>query len=279
MTGGGSSLPKALFHVDAVGRGGSQPQRFMLDSGLDLCAVKFQQTPQGHRVLCNEWLGHRLAQFLDIRVPRYGLVEVPPQALPLGGLQVPDGAGGLATFQPGIHFYSQWLQPAGELAPGDLRTSSLFSDIPMLAGVVLLDMLLDNWDRELNNPNLMVSRTSGASQIYLVDTGNAFGGPFWGLGNLNVAYSPFSNPADPLPYYAPHEPLLKAINPQVDFAPYLRRLSLLNRGILSGIVTALPSEWGVTVAEGAALVNFLDARAGQIPAHLAQRLTRREWWK
>ncbi|WP_135230481.1 HipA family kinase [Deinococcus fonticola] len=272
-------MPKAESHVDAVGRGGSKPQRFLLDSGLDLCAVKFQQCPQGHRVLCNEWLGHNLAQFLGVRVPRFGLVQVPAEALPPGGLTVLDPEDQPVALQPGIHFYSQWLEPATELTPSDLVMKSLFSDIPMLAGVILLDMLMDNWDRELSNPNLLVSRHTGIAQIYMVDTGNAFGSPFWGLGDLNPAYSRFNNPDDPLPYYSPHLPLLRAINVTQDFAPFLHQLSLVDRTMLTGLVNALPSEWGVTVTEGEALVNFLDARARQIPAHMAQRLKRREWWK
>jgi hypothetical protein len=277
---GGAVLPRAEFYDRAVGRGGSLPQRFWLGSGLDLCAVKFQQTPQGHRVLCNEWLGYNLAQFLEIRVPQFGLVEVPAEALPPGGLQLRDEPNDrTVTFGPGVHFYSQWLEPAGELTPNDLNMQSLFGDRAMLAGVVLLDMLLDNWDRELTNPNLLVSRATGAPQIFLVDTGNAFGGPFWGMGNLNVHYSPFRDPAQPLPYFAPHEPLLRAIDSPQDFAPYLQRLCQLDRQMLRGWVDALPPEWGITVNEGDALVHFLDARARQLPAHLAQRLTRREWWK
>lgn len=272
-------MPRAEEYVDAVGRGGSRPQRFWLNSGLGLCAVKFQQTPQGHRVLCNEWLGHNLAQFLGVRVPRFGLVDVPAEALPPGGLTVLDPEDQPVALQPGIHFYSQWLEPATELTPSDLVMRRLFSDIPMLAGVILLDMLLDNWDRELSNPNLLVSRQGGIPQIYVVDTGNAFGDPTWGMGNLRIEYSPFSDPAKPLPYIAPHEPLLRAINAGQDFAPFLHQLSLVNRTMLTRLVNALPSEWGVTVTEGEALVNFLDARARQIPEHLVQRLTRREWWK
>lgn len=287
LEGVGPSLPKAMLYLGPVGRGNSQPQKFVLDSGVGLCAVKFQQNPQGPRMLPNEWIGYGLAARLGIRHAAYGLVDVPAEALPNEGcLLIHDDDGDEVRLLPGVHFYSKWLEPAEDLRPEDLGLAGMVADLGMLAGVAVLDALLGQWDRKLVNPNLLTVRQHGRSTLYLMDLGMAFGSAIWGLGDL--LYTSLPEVEAPLPYSVPPAPLLRAVRAP-DFEPYLAGVATLTAEDFQTIVDGLPAAWGVTVDERRELVNCLSRRAKELPAFFEARFGRsaqqnaglgeREWWQ
>ncbi|GGR68373.1 hypothetical protein GCM10008959_33120 [Deinococcus seoulensis] len=279
MTGPGQRIPQAELYFGPVGRGNSQPQKFLLSDQLGLCAVKFQQNPQGPRMLVNEWIGHGLAAQLGIRHAAYGLVDVPADALPHDGcIRITDDDGDEVRLLPGLHFYSQWLEPADDLKPEDLTLGSMMADIGMLAGVAVLDAWLDQRDRKPLNPNILLVRRSGRSSLYLMDMGMAFRSAIWGLGDLLDPRLP--DAAAPLPYSMSPADLFRAVRP-ADFAPYLDAVSGMTEAIVQSVIDGLPREWGVTVAEHTALVNYLLTRAQALPDYFEARFQRpgQEWWE
>lgn len=270
--------PQAERYERPVGRGATLPQLFVVE-GKGLCVVKFLQNPQGNRALPNELIGFRLATALGIEHPEVGVVEVVAQVIPNGKtLEVVDEDGGKRVFLPGLHLYSRWLEPVTQAEATDLLPLAQSSpeNIELLASVVVLDLLLGNWDRKPLNLNLLIHR-EGRHRLKLVDLSMAFGNANWMLGNLLKTDLP---PLDErLPYSGDLDEVLRMVNPTTDFKQVLAKLNELTREGLEAIVASVPPDWGVNEREKQALVDYLEKRSAQIPDYLSKRLQKQEWWR
>ena len=256
--------------------GQSLPQIFLVE-GVGQCAVKFLQNPQGPRVLINELVSFGVASALGIEHPRVGIAEVDAIVLPSDGvLNTFDRWGDPCMLEPGLHFYSQWLEPADRIEADDLKSSTV-KNASMLAGVVLLDLLVNNWDRKRGNMNLLLHRESGGQRLKLIDMGMAFGGSLWTIGNLTDSSLPPVE--EPLRYADELGDILAGINVQEAFDPYLRRLEILTRTRLQDIVQAVPDAWRITEEEREALLNYLFQRVQALPDYLSSRLGKDVWWQ
>jgi hypothetical protein len=177
-----------------------------------------------------------------------------------------------------LHFYSKWLDPKDEVFAEDLKGLRGAVNAGMLAGIVVLDLLLGNWDRKPLNSNLILHREKRQQKLKLIDLSVAFGSGIWEIQNLQDHNLP---PIDAtLPYSYLPKALLESVNQYTDFAPYLAKLKTLGRGRLEAIVKTVPGEWSLNVEERKALIDCLEARVNSIPPYLGKRLTRgKEWWK
>lgn len=269
-------IPHALAFRGAVPRGMSLPQLFTVE-GLGLCAIKFAQNPQGKRVLTNELIGFQIADLLGLEHPPCGLVKVDSLCFPTGDghLLVADIDGVEIPFLGGMHFYSQWLESSDQVIAEDLTLSGAVNT-SMLAGVVLLDLLLHHWDREPRNTNLIVQRVGSRQRLKLIDLGLAFGSAAWFADDLQRITLPDLDA--PLPYAQSPTMLLKMIQTDRDFAPYLERLPAITDAALSQMVSLLPVAWNVTDSDKLALLNLLSARVKALPSYLEQRLKKKVWW-
>lgn len=264
---------RATGYHGLVGKGATLPHYFTVEE-VGLCAVKFFRNPQGERALPNEWIAARIADALELPHPKTGAVEIEALVLPDGKLICPDEDGNPWDFKPGLHLYSQWLQNTDIPVASDFE-GLLLSNARVLAGAVMLDLLVDNWDRKPSNPNLLLHR-EGRQQLYLVDYSMAFRSANWEIGNLK-------NPALPplelaLPYAEIPVDMFKKVNSSVDFAWFLGKLSALDRPFFQSVTASVPPEWNISAATQTALVDFLTQRAQDIPAYLSQRLQKEVWW-
>lgn len=260
--------------------GASRPQRFLID-GIGHALVKFVQSPQGPRLVVNELIGYSLAAALGIDCPQGGVVAIDATLLPHGGkLELPETERFEAcTFEAGLHFYSQYLDSATDrLVPADLRGLNMRNGGDF-AGAVVLDLLLNNWDRGPANMNLLLHREGNMQHLKVIDFGHAFGGGgVWSIGNLSDPGLPPLT--EPLPYAeALREYLTTIRNPERDFAPFVERLSQLDDTMLDGILTAIPNDWQLTASERSALLDYLSQRVRAIPDYLRERLKREVWWQ
>lgn len=282
------SYPKTTIYLRPIPRGMTLPQRFMVE-GVGQCAVKFLQNPQGPRALVNELVGFGVANLLGLEHPECGVVEVQEASLPEGGVlevvfEDENPITGQRTqrplrFLPGPHFYSRWLEPVDEVFSTDLDTWGNVVNSSMMAGVVLLDLLLGNWDRKPKNTNLILHRESRRQHLKLIDLGMAFGSAVWVLGDLsNPNLPPLS---EPLPYSYPPAGLLNSVNPDTDFPPYLARMKNLSDVALEKIVQGVPNEWNLSTVERKALIHYLKVKVQAVPGYLAQRMASRtkKWWE
>jgi hypothetical protein len=267
------SYPQAIAHRGQAHGGGSLPQLFDV-AGLGYCIVKYKENPQGLKSLVNELIGFQLADILVIEHPLCGIVEI--DNFSIGGLKLPIFDDGYDfSIKPGLHFYSQWLESAKVATVNLFKNSKRLQNPGMMAGIVVLDLLLSNWDRKPTNPNLIVHMTGKKSQLALIDLGFAFGSSIWEIGNITDTALPPQH--GPLPYSGNMAGFFAHLRPK-DFTQYVGRLSGINSSAISQIIGQVPSEWGLTAAEQNALIHFLQTRAAALPAYLEQRLQRGQWW-
>ena len=244
------------------------------------CLVKFYQNPQGPRLLINEFIGYSLADALSVAHPPGGLAQIDAALLPHGGkLELPETPSfDPSTFEAGLHFYSQYLSPVDRVTPDDLRNFNA-PNMDTFAGVVVLDLLLGNYDRSPGNMNVLLHREGSAQRLKVIDFGHAFGGgEIWGIGNLRDTDLPTLS--KPLPYADVLEPYLTALSrPEQSFASLIERLVTIKRDDLNAIITAIPNDWYMTQEERDALLNYLSRRVQALPDYLAERLKKDVWWQ
>jgi hypothetical protein len=270
-------IPQAQLFQGAIARGMSLPQRFVIE-GLGSCLVKFAQNPQGKRVLVNELIGFAIADLLEIEHPPCGAVRVDSITFPSedGHLLVQDLDGVEIPFLGGTHFYSQWLENSDQVLLEDLQYANI-ANLSMLAGIVLLDLLLNHWDREPRNLNLILHREKARNRLKLIDLGLAFGSAAWFLEDLqNTDLPPLEQP---LPYATIPTAFVRCIDATRDFNLYLGYLERVNQVAIEAILAQIPDPWLVTDLEKDSLLNFLLVRVAALPDYLEQRLTRKEWWQ
>jgi hypothetical protein len=270
------SYPKALYHRGTVRGGRSIPQFFEIED-VGLAVVKFLQNRQGPKVLVNEIIGFGVASLLELQHPNVGIVEIDKDVLPNGRLVV-SAEGEDCIFEPGLHFYSEWLSNADVVSPLDLERLGAVQNPQMLAGVVVLDLLLDNWDRDLDNLNLLLHRERGGQKLKLIDLGYAFSGPFWMEGNLHPhpQHGYFPSLEEPL-HYGNLDKLLKTVKKE-DIDLYLSHLRQVTKDKLEGIIMNIPNDWQLTSGERLSLLNCLLERAKGLPDYFSKRLEKEAWW-
>jgi hypothetical protein len=277
-----SQYPITSRYINPIPRGATLPQLFKVE-GVGICLVKFLENPQGPRALTNELIGFEIANRLGLEHPSTGIVEVDARSLPFEGTLIasnPDIYGqDEFIFGPGLAFYSKWLDPKDEVFASDVSGVGVAVNPGMLAGVVVLDLLLGNTDRKPRNTNLILHRESKRQHLKLIDLSMAFGNANWEVSNLqDTSLPPLTAP---LPYSIPPEGLLDTVNPLTDFRPYLAKLEQLDRSALEGIVGQVPAAWGIANIHRATLVNYLYARAQNLPAYLDARAVSKtkKWWQ
>lgn len=263
----------AEVYLGEVGAGMTCPQKFWVRD-LELCAVKFLQNPQGPKALANELIGFALAEHLQLPCPQTGVVEVDNTALVEDVLEVTFD-GDQYRFETGLHLYSQWLESTQTLTAKSMAGTAL-QNPEVLAGVAVLDVLINNFDRKPTNPNLLEHRDPKAT-ITLIDLSMAFGNANWSLGNLQYTALPDVNA--PLPYAGDMGDFFRRVHPH-DMNPYLEQLAVLDEATLEAMVARVPNAWGITSAERKALLKYLYARVRASSDYWETRFDRttKNWW-
>lgn len=115
---------------------------------------------KGPKVLANELIGFQIADPLGLEHPEVGVIDV--DEIALGGPELwvtfADGTLWHEPFRPGLAFYSRWLSNANQVSHEDVGRFMGLQNPKLLAGAVVLDLLLNNWDRSPSNLNLLLHR-------------------------------------------------------------------------------------------------------------------------
>jgi len=205
-------------HVRAL-RGGSQP-RLMRASDGHHYVMKFQDNPQGSRVLANELLASRLAQQLGLSVPRAEILELPPNLAETLYFETPTGP---RKISPGLHVGLRLVISPIEGRIYDflpLAYSDQIRNKEHFAGVQLFDLWTCN--RDTRQAVYWKRSQQKKFTVTFIDNGHCFGGPNWKL--------PAAITADSLPL--------------VEEGRYwLAKLESLPSDLLSHLAAEIPTEW------------------------------------
>jgi hypothetical protein len=171
-------------------RGGSQAHLLRCSDG-EYYVVKFQNNPQGTRILANELLAAVLAGRLGLPVPESAIVDVAELLLKRADdLTIQSGRGNVSC-SPGTCFGSRLPSEAG---PYGIRVPieihSFLPDCPpqkVRNNAEFVRMLVfDKWTCNSDFRQVMFTRASGSRDytVTMIDNGCCFNGLEWSFPNL-----------------------------------------------------------------------------------------------
>ncbi len=235
-------------------RGGAQSQ-LMLGADGKLWVVKFQNNPQGIRVLANELIATRLAAAVGLSVPVADVVEVTDWLVANTlDMQVELGRGVKARCAAGLQFGSQFV---GGLMPGqvvDYLPEAQLDEVRNLnefAGM----LCVDKWTGNCNGRQAVFERRARERKYKatFIDQGFCFNACEWTF------------PDAPLRGVYARNSVYARVTGWASFEPWLSRVEALGEGTLWEIAEAVPPEWyGGEPATIEGLMEALMVRRGSV---------------
>lgn len=166
-------------------RGGSQAKLLRCSDG-GYYVVKFQNNPQGVRILANELLATLLAKNLGLPVAEPAIVEVHPRLVKYAGGLVIEGRNCRIPCRPGLCFSSRYagdrgvacsLQSVHDLLPESLTRVENLCDF---AGMLAFDKRTNNED---DRQVVFIPEDHGnpyrSYRVGMIDQGHCFNASVW----------------------------------------------------------------------------------------------------
>ena len=231
-------------------RGGAQ-SHLMLGTDSRLWVVKFQNNPQGVRVLANELLATRLAEAIGLPVPVTDVMEVTPWLIEhTADLYVEVTRGRRERCQAGLQ--------SGSLYVGGSSAGPVVDYLPeeMLAEVKNRDafagmLAFDKWTGNCNGRQAVFSRRARERtyRATFIDQGFCFNGGEW------------SFPDAPKRGVYGRDAVYAEVVGWRSFEPWLSRIEEMPPEVVWGLAEGVPPEWyGGEVAAIERLVEELLRR-------------------
>jgi hypothetical protein len=212
-------------------RGGAQSQLMRAADGF-LYVVKFQNNPQGARVLANELLATRLAEAAGLPVPIGEVIEVSDWLIANTRELHIQLAGQNIACAPGLQFASRYALPPWEGQVLDWLPQSMLDRVRNLetfAGMLAFDKWLCNADsRQAVWWRRSRERRYTAS---FIDHGYCFNAAEW------------SFPDSPLRGAYPWNDVYVGVRGWESFEPWLSRLEQISDSAIFRAADVVPPEW------------------------------------
>lgn len=219
-------------------RGGSQPHLLHCSDGDDYI-VKFQNNPQGSRILANDLLATLLAKSMGLPVPNIAIVDVSKDFIrdcPTLQIQREKGS---EPCQEGLCFGSRYLSPRFHLTHGTALARSLsmsiwylheLSNLKDFAGM----LVFDKWACNTDDRQVVFVRGKGVfpDKAVMIDCGYCFHASHWNFRD-HPMIGLFGEP-----YVYESIGSIGQFNPWLDILEHDMSLSLIT---LLG--SKIPSEW------------------------------------
>jgi len=224
-------MPLAVEHIRRM-RGGAQ-SHLMRCEDENYYVVKFQNNPQGTRILANELLGTRLAARIGLAVAAAAVVEVRPEMVALTEDLVVQLGRGRSPCVPGLQFGSRY--------PGDPATTSVYDFLPdeQLREVENLAdfagaLAFDKWTCNTNGRQAIFlrARDSERYRAMMIDHGFCFNAGEWNF------------PDAPLRGIYARARVYESVRGWEAFEPWLARIEQrITEDVLDEIAREIPPEW------------------------------------
>jgi hypothetical protein len=212
-------------------RGGAQAH-LMRCSNDGYYVVKFQNNPQGLRILANELLGTRLAARLGLRVPEATVVEVRDELIAETEDMVIQHGRGRTPCRAGKQFGSRYPGKPAETAVYDFLPDDELRNLANLSDFLGV-FVFDKWTCNTNGRQAIFlrERAAPAYSAQMIDHGFCFNAGEW------------SFPDAPLRgLYARHR-VYEAVRGMASFEAWLARLEKITEMVLEEIYSEIPPEW------------------------------------
>lgn len=177
-------IVRAVEHVRRM-RGGSQSHLMRCSDG-GYYIVKFQDNPQGSRILCNEMLATQIARCLGLPAPQFKIVDVSEALIKNTDELVVQAARGKKHCRSGLCFGSRYLGDFGRQislglsAVWDFVPESLvhtIENVDAFAGMLVFDQWTCNSDGR--QAAFIQRHRNRTFKAYMIDNGFCFGATDW----------------------------------------------------------------------------------------------------
>lgn len=249
----------AVAYIGPIGRGATRPQLFRCQDG-EVYVVKTQNNKLGSKVLVNEYLATRLGELLGLCFPPGDIVQVPPS------LVQAERCLRCLGIAAGPHFGCRYLHGGVYVGRAALEQAK---NKKQMAGVILLDHFLHNYDRTNSRCNLLIRREKDGYRLYGIDNSHAFRRGRWDVALLEALVSEVRVDRN-----RAYGVLMKHYLRAADYAVYADRLENMSAEFIAEMIAAIPQEWLPDAAERQALARYLWERRCYV-APLVQALTER----
>ena len=213
-------------------RGGAQ-SHLMHCSDDAYYIVKFQNNPQGTRILVNELLGTRLAARLGLPTPGVEVVEVGQGLIEHTGDLVMQLGRGRARCRAGLQLGSHYRGSPSETVVYDLLPDEQLREVTNLADCCGM-LVFDKWACNTNGRQAIFFRARGEPRYraQMIDQGFCFNAGEW-----NFPDAPLRG------LYARHR-VYDSVRGMESFEPWLSRVETkVTEAVLGELVGEIPPEW------------------------------------
>ena len=171
-------MPLAIEHVRRM-RGGAQGHLLRCADG-GYYVVKFQNNPQGLRILANELLGTRLAARIGLPVPATAVVEVREELITNTEELVIQLGRGRQLCKAGQQFGSRYPGSPAEIVVNDFLPDEQLREVTNLSDFCGM-LVFDKWTCNTNGRQAIFFRAQGESryQALMIDQGFCFNAGEW----------------------------------------------------------------------------------------------------
>lgn len=213
-------------------RGGAQAQ-LMRCADESYYVVKFQNNPQGVRILANELLGTRLAARLGLPTPVASVVEVRQDLIALTEELTIQLGRARAPCKAGLQFGSRYPGSPSETVVYDFLPDEQLREVTNLADFAGI-LVFDKWTCNTNGRQAIFFRGRGEAhyQAQMIDHGFCCNAGEW-----NFPDAPLRG------LYARHH-VYESVRGMDAFEPWLARVeNKITESVLEEISSEIPPEW------------------------------------
>jgi hypothetical protein len=200
--------------------------------------VKFQNNPQGLRVLANEMLATRLAERVGLPVPMTQVIEVDPwlvENTPELSIQL---AHNTIPCQAGLQFGSRYVVDPLEGQVFDYLPVEMLDRVRNLKDFVGM-LVLDKWTGNANGRQAAFWRRP-RERLYtasFIDQGYCFNAVEWTF------------PDFPLRGVYARNEVYESVRGWESFEPWLSRVESMDEGVVWDVVNEIPPKWYESASE------------------------------
>ena len=224
-------MPLAVEQIRRM-RGGAQSHLMRCADG-GYYVVKFQNNPQGTRILANELLGTRLAARMGLPMPAAAVVEVRESLIEHTEDLVIQLGRGRARCRAGLQFGSRYPGSPAETVVYDFLPDEQLREVVNLADFCGM-LVFDKWTCNTNGRQAIFFRATGESRYRarMIDQGFCFNAGEW-----NFPDAPLRG------LYARHR-VYESARGMESFEPWLARIEeKMTEAVLDEIYKEIPGEW------------------------------------
>ena len=223
-------MPLALEQVRRM-RGGAQAQMLRCDDG-GYYIVKFQNNPQGLRILANELLAARITERLGLPTPPAAVVYVSEDLIANTEDMVVQLGRGRTRYKPGAQFGSRYPGSPAEVSVFDFLPDESLRGVPNLPDFCGM-LAFDKWTCNTNGRQAIFFRRSesAAYEAVMIDNGFCFNAGEWNF------------PDAPLRGLYTRHRVYESVRGMDAFEPWLARIDKLDSSALGDMAAEIPPEW------------------------------------